>query len=410
MSGRPRIALLPLLLLAAACASIGREIDRLPPDAPGFRLLPRPAPLPKGKQTSNCGPEAFWAVLHFHGKRVSLEEVEREIYVASISGSITPKVAALARKHGMSADFSGGGGLRKLREAIDEQIPPVIEVTRSGMHHYFLVAGYSDEKGVVVCEHYEGRQFEITYEKLDEIWRPRQYQMIVLKPSNASKRTETGYDFLAAGNNQRAEEQFDLALAENPDLGRALAGKGRCRLEAGDLDGALKYFELAHAAIPEDPEVLNNLAHTLLQKKADPERAERLAVDAVARKKRQISDFEEELKLAPSGTALRIQADIDEAKSEIFYYFGTLGQAHAARGKLQACVPVLEESLRFPPAEDPDALGRRRLELGDALQTLGEPARAQEHFRKGLEAARDPELRKRLEKRLAEGSEADGRR
>jgi len=410
MSGRPWIALLPLLLLAAACATIGREIDRLPPDAPGFRLLPRPASLPRGKQASNCGPEAFWAVLNFHGKRVSLEAVERELYVPSISGSITPKVASLARKHGMTAEFSGGAGFRRLKEAINDQIPPVIEVTWRGMHHFFLVAGYSDAEQVVVCEHYGARQFRLTYEDLEEIWRPRQYQAIVLKPSDASKLAETGYDFLAAGKTDRAEEQFDLALKEVPDLGRALAGKGRCRLEVGDVDGAKEYIEKAWATLPDDPEVLNNLAHILLQKKSDPARAEQLAIDAVARKKRQISEFEEELKLAAPGTAGRIQADIDGAKSDLFYYYGTLGQAHEATGKTRESAAVREESLKHPPAEDPDGLARRHLELAVLLQGLGEGERAKDHLRKALEAARDGELRKRIKGRMSDMSEVDGRR
>ena len=402
MSGRPWIALLPLLLLTAACATIGREIDRLPPDAPGFRLLPRPASLPRGKQASNCGPEAFWAVLNFHGKRVSLEAVERELYVPSISGSITPKVASLARKHGMTAEFSGGAGFRKLKEAINDQIPPVIEVTWRGMHHFFLVAGYSDAEQVVVCEHYGARQFRLTYEDLEEIWRPRQYQAIVLKPSDASKLAETGYDFLAAGKIDRAEEQFDLALKEVPDLGRALAGKGRCRLEVGDVDGAREFLEKACAALPDDPEVLNNLAHTLLQKKTDLARAERLATDAVARKKRQISEFEEELKQAAPGTAGRVQADIDGARAEIFYFLGTLGQVHALAGNFKASAPVFEESLRFPPAEDPDALARRHLELAGVLETLGELERARRHLGQGFEKAKDPELRKRFERLMTE--------
>lgn len=410
MSGRPWIALLPLLLLAAACASIGREIDRLPPDAPGFRLLPRPASLPRGKQTSNCGPETFWAVLQFHGKRVALEEVERELYLPSISGSITPKVAVLARRHGLSAEFTGGAGFRKLREAIDDQVPAVIEVTRNGMHHYFLVAGYNDAERVVVCEHYDGRQILLTYEVLEELWRPRQYQAIVLKPSDAVKRTETGYDFLGRGNVERAEEQFDLALKEIPDLGRALAGKGRCRLEVGDLDGAREFLEKAHAALPGESEVLNNLAHILLQKKSDPARAERLAIDAVARKKRQISEFEEELRLAAPGTAGRIQDDIDNAKSELFYYFGTLGQAHEATGKMRESATVREESLKYPPAEDSDALARRHLELALVLEKLGEGERAKDHMRKALEAARDGELRKRIKGHMSDVSEADGRR
>lgn len=399
-----------LLLTALGCAGGPPEIDRIPPGTPGYRMLPGRVSLPQGSHaTTNCGPETLCAALNHLGIPVSISEVEREIYLPSIKGSVAPQIVDFARRKGAQARVSEGGGLWKLRAHLDAGSPVMIEVTRRGLYHYFLVAGMSETEQAVVCAYYQDRQHLLSFELLVELWQPTRFRSITFSVPQAEQLAQDGWDYLDGGKDDLAEDRFLKALEKDAEFGPALGGMGRVRINRNRLEEAQGFLERALKSMPGDPRTLNDLAHTILNRKGDAARAERLSGEAVASKLRHLRDLEEELKMAPPGTGERIGEDIAEARFRLFYYYGTWGQALEACGQTTRSVEERERSFQYGPDEDPDGVAKRHLETGLALRTLGLHERAAEHFRKGRAKARSEELRKRFDESGKPGSESNGR-
>jgi hypothetical protein len=394
-----RNSLLPFFcLLSAACAGGPPEVDRIVPGTPGFAMLPGRVSLPMGSHsTTNCGPETLCAALNYLGISVSIGEVERAVYIPSIKGSVAPQIVDFARRKGAHAKVTELGGLWKIEEHVAAGSPMMIEVTRGGLYHYYLVAGLSRAERVVVVAFYGDRQNLLSFELLEELWNPTRHRSITFSVPPAEKWSEEGWEFLEADRIPQAEESFKKALQKMPDYGPALSGLGKIRLIQGRLLEALELFERAYKAMAGDAELSNNLADALLKLKRDTGRAVKLSEEAVALTRRQLQDFEGELPGAPPGTERRIRDDIDDARFRLFFYYGTLGQALEADGKFARSVEERERSFEFAPEEAPDGVAKRRLETGLLLRAMGQDERASEHFRKGLALAKDPDLRKRLE-------------
>ena len=409
---RPAVRkLLPFLLfLAPGCAGGPSEVDSIRPGTPGYLMLPGRVSLPQGSHSpTDCGPETLCAALNFLGINVSISEVESAVYLPSIKGSEPTHIVAFARRKGAKAKVTERGGTFKLKELIQAGSPVIIEVTRGGQFHYYLIAGISDTEGVVVCAYYGDRQHLLRYDLLDELWRPTRFRSITFTVPPAEELALEGWDCLEGGRYELAEELFLKSLKLKPEEPLALSGLGKLRLIQSRLEEAQDLLERALKLMPGDPEALNNLADTILNRKGDAARAERLSGEAVASKLREIRELEEDLIVAPPGTEQRIKEDAAEAKRRVFYYMGTQGQSLERNGKAAASVEARERSFEYAPEDDPDGIARRHVETALALRTLGEGGRASEHLRKARAVAKDPELQKRIDGLIAEESEPKGR-
>jgi len=393
--------LFPLVLpLLAACAGIATEVNRISPGAAGYRLLAGSVTLPRGSnEKTNCGPEALCAALNFLGVPTSIAEVERAVYDPAVQGAVAPAIVKFARQKGVKAQISEGGGNWKIRGQIDAGFPVMIEVTLKGLYHYFLVVGYNDTDRVMVCAYYGDRQHLLPYEKLDELWRPTRFRSIAFSVPPADQWVADGYDCLESGRYELAEEMFLKALKLLPDHALALAGMGRVRIYQQKFPEAADCLERALKGMTGDPDVLNNLADTILNLKGDAARAERLSKESIAGTLRRLAELEEELRAAPPGTAERVQKDIDKTRVNLFYYYGTLGQALEANGRVKESIEARLESLKHPhlAEDDPTAPARRTLEIARAFGRLGDKDRAREFFQKARELTKDPDLRTRID-------------
>ena len=393
--------LLPLLLLVPALASCTgpKRVARISPTTPGYLMLRGKAALPQGSHSpTNCGPETLSAALTYIGIQASIEDVEREIYNPAIKGAVAPQIVDYARRKGAKARISEGGGLWKLRSYIGSDLPILIEVTRGGLYHYYLVVGMSEADRVVVCAWYGEEQDVLPFEVLDDVWKPTRYRSITFSVSAAEERTKDGFDFLDAGKRDLAEREFQEALKLQANFPLALAGLGEVRLVQDKLPEALDLFERALPSLPSNSRLLNNLAHSLLALGKDAARADKLAEEGVTHALRHLKEFEEELKSAAPGTTDRIQEDIDALRFRLFYYYGTWGQTLEASGNRKRSIEERERSFQYAPAEDPNGVARRHLETGSALLAEGDSARAQEHFRKGRATAAEEGLKGKFDK------------
>ena len=105
-------------------------------------------------RTDQCGPAALAGVLRFWGNDVAMDALKREIYRASLKGSLSVDLFLAAQDHGMSAQLLDGG-LAQVKKELDAGHPLVAFVNQGlsflPVGHYLVVTGYDARRhGVYV--------------------------------------------------------------------------------------------------------------------------------------------------------------------------------------------------------------------------------------------------------------------
>ncbi|HXG59918.1 MAG TPA: tetratricopeptide repeat protein [Planctomycetota bacterium] len=378
-------------------------MDALPPDAVarGYVVLPRPLALPQSRLTADCGPESLGAVLQYWNKPITVQEISHLVRDPNTPGILTHTVGPLARRKGLRATFVEGS-VGRLKNAVDRGVPPIIMVASGGgRFHFFVVSGYNDREGILVCEEYRNAKRLLTYAEVEEAWGPAGRFMLELEPSRADDDFLAGADLEAKGRYDEAEAFYRRALEADPDHYEARLGLGNCRLSRGRPEEALEEYRRAQALNPADPKVANNLAHVLTALGRDLEEAERLADRAVALYDAEFrairEDFERQTQ--PGIRAVR-QKELARAELDLADALGTLGQVRAARGRHDLAVAAWRAALDHYPLTEADARARRHLEIASSLRALSMPAEARRHLERARAEVRDPALRERIEAEL----------
>lgn len=241
---------------------------------------------------------------------------------------------------------------------------------------------------------------------------------VAKRPSNARAMNNYGVALLAAGRRDEAIGYFSSALEISPNestytnLGIALAERGQAKL-------AVEQYEQALALDPDNVKTLVNLGNALLQLgRVDeaverfraaiehaPERAEAYNGMAVARwhlgeREAALADFQRAIELAPDyrdahfnlGMAHFESESLGEAEkwlkaaarldSEHALAQFQLGLVLARQGRAAEAVPIFRQVVRLRP-EDPEA----ELNLAKALASSDRLAEALGHYERAVELA-----------------------
>jgi tetratricopeptide (TPR) repeat protein len=354
--------------------------------------------LPQSRLTADCGPESLSAVLQYWNKPITVQEISRLVRDPATPGILTHTVGPLARRKGLRATFVEGS-VGRLKNAVDRGVPPVIMVASGGgQFHFFVVSGYNDREGVLVCEEYQNAKRLLPYGEVEEAWGPAGRFMLELEPSRADDDFLAGADLEGKGRFDEADAFYRRALEADPDHYEARLGLGNCHLFRNRLEDALAEYRRAHAANPADPKVCNNLAHVLVALGRDLEEAEALADRAVAQYDAEFRALRQDLErqTQPGVRALR-QKELARAELDLADALGTLGQVRAARGRHERAVAAWRAALDHYPLTEHDARARRHLEIAASLRALSMPAEARRHLERARAEARDPALRERIE-------------
>ena len=401
----PTPAVLAVTLLLAGCSVLGSRVDRLPDNAraQGYVVVSKPVTLPRSIVDSDCGPESICAVMHYWGKSASVTEISSLIRDPGQPGIYSPDLPALARSKGLRSRFVSGT-VGRIKTAIDRDVPPIIMVEAApGAFHYFVVSGYNDRTGTVVCEDYEGSKRLISFEDVEEAWRRPDHVMLELELSTADADYRAAANLESEGLWGEAIALHKRALQADPDHYEARVGLANCQLAQGKLEEALEGYRLAFKIKPADPKLCNNLANVVLELRRDPEEAERLAgsaveqFDAAVRRLREDASREPQ----PSVRAVR-QRELARAERDLAHAMGTLGQAQAAGRKHVLAIASWRASYDHFALTEFDWRAKRQYEIGLSQRQISMPAEARKSLERALSEARDPSLREKIQAALKE--------
>lgn len=338
---------------------------------------------------------------NFWGKPATVESLSRLLRDPRFPGALSSDIPRMAQQLGLHATLVPGS-VGRVKKAVDRDVPPLIMVEAGGgSFHYFVVSGYNDAEGHVVCEDYGGAKRLIGYEEVEARWDGAGHFMVEIEPTSADKDFRAGAGLEARGKYAEAAALFRRALDAQADHYEARVGLGNCLLYTGKLEDALVEYKRAHEAGGSDPKVLNNLANVYLELKRETAEAERLAERAVDRLREdyQRAREEAERETQPALRELKHKG-LRGQQRDLAYALGTLGQARAANGKHALAIAAWKGSYDHFPLTDFDARARRLYEMALSSRAMDMPAEARRHLERALAEARDPSLRAKIQGEL----------
>ncbi len=132
--------------------------------------------------TDQCGPATLAGVLSYWGKRVTPEQLKKEMYVAKLHGTLPMDLMLTAQAHGLTSDMVKGS-LALLRAELSAG-RPVLAMLDTGIslvqvHHYVIVTGIDDARGGILA-HSAGKEDKFfTFKKFLRQWEKADYWAMV---------------------------------------------------------------------------------------------------------------------------------------------------------------------------------------------------------------------------------------
>ena len=226
----PTTAVMPTATIFAP--TVAATATLLPPPPQAFLSSP-----PYEKQTpNNCGPAALSMMLHMFGWSGDQKAISDVIKPVNGDRNVNPEEMAYWVHNfagWLRMDYRVGGDIETLKRLIAASYPVIIEGTTSlnpddtgwpdddlWAAHYLLITGYDDTAQMfTVQDPYRGPDQKISYEQLEEEWKPFNYlYLVVYLPERAAEvQAVLGPDWDPALNRQNALTRAQAATASDPN-------------------------------------------------------------------------------------------------------------------------------------------------------------------------------------------------
>ena len=213
---------------------------------------------------NNCGPAAFSMDLSFYGIHVSQEvlaDILRPTHNVTGKGDdkSTPpdEIAAQAETYGLAAYFRPNGSIDLLKRLVAAGFPVMTRTllnTSEDFAHYRVIKGYDDAKSEIIDEDgMQGENVALSYADFLALWRPFNYEYIVLAPPDKEAEVEgiIGSDSDANAAWRAAAKAAEQTLAANPNDVAAGLDLSVADYYLGDYQGSIAAFEAAEPSLSE---------------------------------------------------------------------------------------------------------------------------------------------------------------
>ena len=225
------------------------------------------------QQTKRCGPAALATVAHYAGVTVTLEQLNRQVFLPGREGSLQYDLLGAARRNGLIPYV-----LDNTPEALLEQLThnrPVVVLQNLALDwlprwHYAVVIGYRPDKGKFVLRSgKQARKLTGTRGFLSSWDKSGRWAFVVLRPDEIPDGVDKARYLQAVTHLEGAASPeimvraFSAAATRWPEDSWVLTGLGNARFAAGDQTGAIAAFRQLLALQPDHIVARNNLAHLL---------------------------------------------------------------------------------------------------------------------------------------------------
>ncbi len=266
--------LIILIAFAAStlgCASATYQTDQLLLNIPtGMNRTAEVIGVPFiDQEIGHCGPATLAMVMQWSGKKISAEELAKQVYTPGMKGSFQTDMISATRRNSMMAIQIDG--LTNLLNEVSFGHPVVVfenlALTWAPQYHYAVVYGYDLDKEFVIMHSGPEKAKQWDIRKFERSWKLVDYWgLVVLPPGQlAATGSELSHVTAAAGLEQLA--MFDAAtisyvaiLKRWPDSLGALIGLGNIYYNKKEFKKSVTYLRQAVKAHPESSHAKHNLA------------------------------------------------------------------------------------------------------------------------------------------------------
>lgn len=197
-------------------------------------LLPSP---PYEVQTpNNCGPATLSMALHLYGWEGDQSEIAAQIKPVLQDRNVNPEEMAYYVRNfagWLNIGYRVAGDLTTLKKLLAANYPVIVESVTSldpndafgpsddlWAAHYLLLTGYDDNmQAFTVQDSYRGADLTVSYEQLEDEWKPfNNLYMVLYFPGDENElETLLGSDWNPDTNRQRALSNAQIAVEADPD-------------------------------------------------------------------------------------------------------------------------------------------------------------------------------------------------
>jgi hypothetical protein len=225
------------------------------------------------QEDRQCGPAALAMVLGASGIAVDPVQLNAEVYLPGLRGSLAPEMLAAARRHGRLA-ATLPPRLDELLRVVAAGRPVIVLLNLSlpvlPRWHYAVVIGFDLPRGEMVL--HSGRDAAVRWPLalFERTWaRADHWAMVVVPPEDPPTSLATDPLVAAAAALERvdaaaAARTYAALTARDPQAWSAWVGLGNAALAGGDVATALRALQQATLLRPGAPDGWNNFAAVLL--------------------------------------------------------------------------------------------------------------------------------------------------
>lgn len=175
-------------------------ISKEPIELPATKILPITYHV--FQTFNNCAPAGLSIALSYYGIRESQEALAADLRPynnpkgLNDDKSTTPdELGAKAEEYGLTPYFRANGNINLLKRLIANDLPVVMRTlleSDKDFAHYRVIKGYDDTtQEIVQDDSYQGKNIRYSYNEFLKIWKPFNYEYLVLVPAEKRKIVET---------------------------------------------------------------------------------------------------------------------------------------------------------------------------------------------------------------------------
>jgi len=274
MKRAARHLLIPLTLLAGACATTAPPTYKYPSDTVTKIDVPFVA-----QKDLNCGPAALTSVLRHYGANADVKTLRDQVFSPGAKGSFNIEVGAAPRRYGF-VSYPLPHRFDALIEEINAQ-HPVLVLQNLGFSwypqwHYATVVGFDPTSDDILLHSGEIPNYRIARRTFLATWARSDYWARVIVPPTQTPASATALDYLEAVSALEQTGHVHEAAAAYQTAAFRFSGNATAQLVTANAlmaDGQNQqshiYFLAALKLAPRDAVAWNNFAYAL--KKSDCE-------------------------------------------------------------------------------------------------------------------------------------------
>jgi len=201
---------------------------------PTLPPLPQQKILPGGIQVfqtfNNCGPAALSMALSHYGQTVSQQQLGQELRPYqhptgdNDDKSVTlAEIAAQAEEYGLVAYHRPAGNAHIIKQFLALDLPVMTRTwlkPNEDIGHYRVIKGFDENtQEFIQDDSLQGANLRYSYDAFAELWRPFNYEFVVLVPPEKQTEAELILGELVNENDawQQSLALAEMRLAEQPD-------------------------------------------------------------------------------------------------------------------------------------------------------------------------------------------------